>query len=115
MLRQYRDAVCRAGPQGEFDRALWLAPTSRTAATVRQQLTDGLDACLTPGVMTFDQLTKLILTSGEAPPSTFIPASTARELLRRALQSLVDQKRLSHFRDAARRAGFVDLVATHLR
>ena len=44
-------------PAGAVGRGLWLAPTSRSAAAVREQLLGGeLAACLDPGVTTFDAL-----------------------------------------------------------
>ena len=91
-LRQYRDALRQAGPIAAVDRTLWLAPTSRTAAAIRQQLVaDGLDACLAPGVMTFDQLSNIILSTGEATSVAGIKTSSARELLRRVIQTVVDR------------------------
>ncbi len=123
MLGQYRDALRQAGPPGlslsksPIDRTLWLAPTSRGAAAIRQQLVaDGLTACLSPGIMTFDQLTGLILASSErSRTAAGISPAARRELLRRVLKTIVGRGELSHFRDAARRAGFIDLVANHIR
>src|SRR5262245_20127397 len=129
MLRNYGEALQKCGPKAALDRTLWLAATSRNAAAIRRELVaDVIEACLSPGVMTFDQLTNTILAGSEATSdageqrgaaarlqTTVIPPSIARELLRRVIQSLLDRKRLSHFRESARRNGFVDLVAVHIR
>jgi ATP-dependent helicase/DNAse subunit B len=116
MVRLYREALRRAGPTGVFDRALWLAPTSRNATLIREQLlADGLDACLAPRIVTFDELTDLILATGATAPAVGLTAAMQRELLRRIIAHSLDADQLTHFADAAGRNGFVDLLAEHIR
>jgi ATP-dependent helicase/nuclease subunit B len=115
LLRQYRSAVRAAAPAA-IGRTLWIAPNERAAASVRRQIvTDGLDACLSPGVTTFDRLPNLILSSREAGPPVGISAALTRELLRRVITTLAGRGQLTHYGDAARRNGFVDLVTKHIR
>src|SRR5437763_14670088 len=66
LIGQSRAALEQA-PRTSFDRSLWLAPNGRTAAGVRDALVRrGLSACLTPGVLTFEDLTHQVLAASGA-------------------------------------------------
>jgi ATP-dependent helicase/nuclease subunit B len=97
-----------------FDRALWLAPNGRTAAAVRDELVrGGLTACLQPGVLTFEDLTAQLLAASGARLKS-VDKILQRELLRRVVASAIENRKLQFFADAARRAGFIDLIAEHI-
>ena len=113
LVRQYRTALSSSSPAGR-DRALWLAPNARTSADVRECLVRaGLDACFRPGVLTFDDLTAQILTAANVRAKA-MDAVMQRELLRRVIDLAQSAGTLTFFADAARRSGFVDLVAEHI-
>src|SRR4051812_49265582 len=82
LVGRYRAVLENASP-ASFDRALWIAPNGRTAATVRDELVrTGLTACLRTGVVTFEDLTDQVLTATNVrlkPIDTILQ----RELVRR--------------------------------
>ena len=110
-MRQYRTALER----GTVHRQLWLAPTSQAAAAVRRQLLQGgLTACFSPGITTFNQLAREVLRAGGVRVGRLEPPML-RELLRRVVESALEREALEFYADAARRPGFVDLLAEHIR
>ncbi|MEX2306349.1 MAG: UvrD-helicase domain-containing protein, partial [Pirellulales bacterium] len=124
LLQHYRDALGKTLAPREvrlsrseklaLDRVLWLAPNGRTAALVRSQLVaGGLDACLRPGIVTFHQLTDLILT--DTPERLRrLPPVAQRELLRRVINDALAANELALLAEAARRSGFILLLAEHI-
>jgi len=114
LVGKYRQILRSAG--AAVGRALWLAPTSRGAAAVREQLLQGgsLGAVLDPGVMTFASLTRRILGAIASPPRATSPFQE-RELLRRVIDSAAQANRLEYLAAMARRSSFVDLVLEHIQ
>lgn len=113
LLGQYRHALRDASPH--FGRALWLAPTSRAASAVRQQLLqDGLVACLDPGVTTFDAFTRRTLAALANPPRATSPFQE-RILLRRVIAAAASGGQLKYLAAMAHRTSFVDLVFEHIQ
>jgi ATP-dependent helicase/DNAse subunit B len=112
LLELYRSALREAAPA--VGRTLWIAPTSRSAAAVREQLVAGrLDGCLAPGVVTFDELTDRVLAEAEARIRP-ISASCQRDLIRRLVAAATCREGGSSI-TAASSSGFVDLVVDHIR
>ncbi len=109
LLDLYGSAL--AGPGGAAGlRALWIAPTSRALADVRQRLAAaGLSACLWPGVTTFDALARRILAE-RATPVTALGTAAQRDLVRGIVQAAVHDGHLTSYPTAAESAGLVDLV-----
>ncbi|MEX0585096.1 MAG: hypothetical protein WD176_00535, partial [Pirellulales bacterium] len=96
-------------------RLLWLAPSSRSVTAVREQLiARGLDACLGPGVVTFDDLAEQILFASNSKTRPISPV-LQRELLRRVIARALDGEALKFFAEAASRSGFAELLAEHIR
>jgi ATP-dependent helicase/DNAse subunit B len=94
--------------------ALWIAPTERAAAEVRQRLMSGeLTTCFAPNVMTFERFAQAIL---DASPDLVRPLSpmARRQLIRRVADEQLAAGRLSYFAGIAGTPGFVDLVAAFL-
>jgi ATP-dependent helicase/DNAse subunit B len=111
LVGQYRQILEAATTS--VGQALWLAPTSRGAAAIREQLVRGnLAACLDPGVTTFEILTRRILAATAAPPRATSPF-TERVLVRRVVDAALQSKRLDTLSAMARRSSFVDLVVEH--
>jgi ATP-dependent helicase/DNAse subunit B len=109
LVGQYRQILQTTG--SDLGRALWLAPTARSAAAIREQLlaAGSLDACLDPGVTTFDMLTRRIVsTTADAP--RVISSLQMRTLARRAIDDALAAKRLRYLATMAQRTSFVDLV-----
>ncbi len=113
LVRQYRTALSSTSP-ANIDRALWLAPNGRTAAAVRDEVVrSDLTACLHTGVITFEDLTdQVLVASGTRLKS--VDAILQREILRRVIGQALANGGLKFFADAARRSGFVGLVARHI-
>jgi ATP-dependent helicase/DNAse subunit B len=100
--------------EGRLDRTIWLAPTGRAAAAVRELLVErGLQACLRPGALTFDDLAGQVIDAAGLRPNR-LGNVAKRELLRRVVGDALDRGALSYFADGARRSGFVELVAEHI-
>ena len=94
---------------------LWIAPTGRSAARVREQLfAQGLGACLSPGVTTFDQLAAQILAESPHLLSP-INLATERNLVRRVVLRAAERGQLSCYAATAHSAAFVELVIEHIR
>ncbi|HVU87948.1 MAG TPA: PD-(D/E)XK nuclease family protein [Pirellulales bacterium] len=106
LLAGYRTAL-RAGPIGSV---LWIAPTHRSAAEVRQAiLRDELRACFKPAVMTFDQFAEQVLAASDRVVRP-ISDLAKRQILRRLIKAEAVAGRLDHFRSIAETAGLADLV-----
>ena len=106
LLARYRAALAERPPGS----ALWLAPTWRAAAEVRERLLDGtLAGCFRPGVMTFGNFAEAVLHAAELPirPMTRL---MKRELVRQIIFEQSSRGRLGHFQSIAKTAGLVDLV-----
>jgi len=113
LLDSYRHGLAASG--GRVDRAIWLSPSSRAAAAIRDELVRlAGSALLAPGVMTFDDLAKQVVVSSNLRIRAVTPA-VRRDLLRRVIATSVDAGELELFADAATRAGFVDLLVEHIR
>lgn len=107
LLAHYRLGLRRFHP-GE---CLWLAPTARSAADVRARLPGReLSACLSPGVMTFDNFAASVLRSA-ADPIYPISGVLKRQLLQRLVDEAHQLGELDYFAPIADTAGFVDLLA----
>ncbi len=110
LLRQYR-AVLRDDPAGAV---LWLAPTWRAAAAVRDRLLDAnLAGCFRPGIMTFANFAGEVL---KASPDPIRPltAGMKRQLVRQLIDEQNARGRLKHFQPIVRTGGLVDLVGEFL-
>src|SRR6187551_2842298 len=78
-------AVLNSAPALGPDRALWLAPSSRSVRAVRDlALIAGLDASLAPGIMTFDGLADAILLAAYDRSRRLTPLMQ-RDLLRQVV------------------------------
>ena len=107
LLSQYRRRL-HTQPLGT---CLWLAPSSRAAAEVRQRLAAQSDrAVLAPGISTFSRLAGELLDrfGVTARPLT---EPFKRELLERIVTEMAEQGRLSYFGPIAGRQGLIDLLA----
>lgn len=111
---EYRQIL--QSPPGAVGQALWLAPTSRGAAVVREELlrASELVAVLDPGVATFDSLTRRILGAVATPPRATSPFQE-RVLLRQVIDAAAGAKKLKYLAAMARRSSFVDLVFEHIQ
>ncbi len=106
LLNRYR-AVLKAGKPGSV---LWLAPTWRAAADVRDHiLGDDLETCWEPGVFTFDKFAQAILEASPAPIRS-LTSSMKRQLVRDLIDEQLAQGRLRYFQSIAATSGLVDLV-----
>jgi ATP-dependent helicase/nuclease subunit B len=106
LLERYR-LVLAEGPLGS---ALWLGPTHRAAANVREQLLEGdLAGCFSPQCLTFNQFaTHLLATSPlEARP---IGQPLARQILARLVRQAAGRGELRYFGPIAHTRGFLDLL-----
>jgi ATP-dependent helicase/nuclease subunit B len=127
LLSRYR-TVLRSGKPAN---ALWLAPTWRAAAEVRNSIPgDDLPACWEPGVLTFDKFAQAILESSSEPARHMgtVPFSLrenrdsslepirplTRSMKRQLVRGLIDEQlaggRLRHFSPIASTGGLVDLA-----
>jgi ATP-dependent helicase/nuclease subunit B len=114
LVGRYYDALTSAQAD-QLERNLWLSPSSRAASAVRDELiTRGTTACLGPGVLTFDELAKQVVAASNLKTRPIAPV-LERELLRRVIKAALLAGGLKFYAEAAGRAGFVDLLAEHLR
>jgi ATP-dependent helicase/DNAse subunit B len=114
LLAFYRDALRADLARSRAGTTLWLAPTERARAEVRDRLLDGsLPVVFRPNLVTFDGFADQILA---AAPQTAVPLSSAmqRILLRRIVADLIRGKRLPHFEKIAGTSGFLDLVSAFI-
>jgi ATP-dependent helicase/nuclease subunit B len=120
LLTRYRAALKASRPGS----VLWLAPTWRAAADVRDRLlADDLDACWQPGIYTFAKFAEAIVESrgtdnkrGEDPfegvlsPFRCLSGAMKRQLVRWLIDEQAAQGRLRYFQPIAGTSGLVDLV-----
>jgi ATP-dependent helicase/DNAse subunit B len=118
LTSQYRQVLQAAQPksgQPNVGRAVWLAPTVRTAMAVREALLrGGLSACLDPGVTTFQALAGRVLSGLAAPPRALSRLGT-HVLLRQVTDAALDNGRLKFLAQAGRRGSFVELLDEHFQ
>jgi ATP-dependent helicase/nuclease subunit B len=94
---------------------VWLAPSSRAAAAIRDELAAKADSTiLTPGVMTFDDLARKVV-AASGVKTRLVSSSIRRDLLRRVVAKSVAANELELFAEAAGQTGFVDLLVEHIR
>lgn len=111
LLARYREALARRGAP---NRVLWIAPTGRSAAHVRDRLLcEKLPACFSPGVATFDRFAESVLQASEVEIRP-IGEQTKRQLLRRLLDAARDGDQLRHFKAIAASDGLVELAAAFI-
>src|SRR5207302_1337444 len=114
LLSSYRDALRFGIEQLRPGKTLWLSPTHRAQAQIRDLLLDGsLPVVLRPNLATFDDFADQVLA---AAPRSVAPLSPAmqRVLLRRIVADLARRKDLSHFEKIAGTSGFLDLVSAFI-
>jgi ATP-dependent helicase/nuclease subunit B len=107
LLEQYRAKLAEIVPGA----VLWLAPTWRASAAVRDRLLGpNLVGCFRPAIMTFANFAAAVL---EASPDPIRPLSgpLKRQLVRRLLDEQNAAGRLKHFRPIVHTSGLVDLVS----
>jgi ATP-dependent helicase/nuclease subunit B len=105
LLAGYRAVLAENVPNS----AIWLCPTWRVAADVRQRLLASGGGCFSPGVVTFEKFAQSVL---ESAPEPIRPISSLmkRLLVRRLIDELEAQGRLKYFQPIARCGGLVDMV-----
>jgi ATP-dependent helicase/DNAse subunit B len=114
LLSSYRDALRLGIERIRLGTTLWLSPTHRAKAEVRDRLLDGsLPVVFRPNLATFDDFAEQVLA---AAPRSVAPLSPAmqRILLRRIVADLARRKQLPHFEKIAGTSGFLDLVAAFI-
>ncbi len=114
LLSLYRDALRSGLARSRPGTTLWLAPTQRAQAEIRDRLLDAsLPVVFRPHLATFDDFADQILA---AAPRSVTPLSPAmqRVLLRRIVADLIRDGRLPHFEKIAETSGFLDLVAAFI-
>lgn len=114
LVDHYRVAL-KATQSAGLDRVLWLAPSSRSVAAVRDLVVaHDFEACLAPGIMTFDALADAILLAANVRVRPVAPVMQ-RDRWQRVIATALGAGALKHFADAARRPGFADGLAEHIR
>ena len=97
LLARYREALAERPPGS----TLWLAPTWRAAAEVRDRLLDGtLAGCFAPGVMTFAKFAQAVLHAARLPIRP-VGRLMKRELVRQIIGQQSARGRLRHFQSIA--------------
>ena len=123
LLSRYRVALAAGPPRT----TLWIAPTHRAAALVRERLLDQgsaggaqqagdglagegrLAACFSPAVMTFDQFARQVVAAGEQPVQP-LSHLMKRQFIARLIRAACDTGKLNHFGPIAHTSGLLDLV-----
>ncbi|MFV2067345.1 MAG: PD-(D/E)XK nuclease family protein [Pirellulales bacterium] len=106
LLARYRQAI-RSGQPGE---TLWIAPTFRSAADVRDRLlADRFDACFQPGIVTFERFVDSVLDAAEEEIRP-IGRPLKRQLIRSLIAEAEVAGQLSYFASIADTDGLVNLV-----
>ena len=105
LLARYRDVLGGGRPGA----ALWLAPTWRAAAEVRERLLEGLPGVFSPGVMTFEKFADAVLETSPLPvrPMTQL---MKRQVIRHLIDVELGAGHLEHFGPIARTGGLVNLI-----
>jgi ATP-dependent helicase/DNAse subunit B len=115
LLELYRHAQQAAARAGRIGRCLWIAPTSRAAGLIREKLAAcGESAYLSPGVTTFDGLSRAILVDARTHWNP-IAATVQRELLRNLVAQATEAGLLRRLSAIASRSGFIDQLVEHIR
>lgn len=105
-LGRYRDIQTQQPLGG----VLWLAPTWRAAAAVRDRLFENAFAgCFRPGIHTFHKYAEVVLRTAKHPIRE-IDRLTKRELVRQLVAGQLANGRLRYFRSIAGTSGLVDLI-----
>ncbi len=111
LLAEYRAVLGLALRALRPGTALWLAPTHRVQSSIRERLIDEtLPAVFRPNVLTFDGFADQVLMAVPEAVSG-LSSGMQRVLLRRVVDKLLREGRLTHFRSIAATRGFLDLVA----
>ena len=110
LLSAYRRQLAD-GPIGS---TLWLCPTHRSASAIGQQLVDTeLVGCLSPNLLTFNQLARHVLAAA-APKMRPLSAPLVRSIVQRLIDASVKAGRLNYFAPIAKTSGFLDLVVAFI-
>jgi ATP-dependent helicase/DNAse subunit B len=108
LLSRYRAAMQYDHP----GTALWLAPTWRGVAEVRNHILNSeFHACWQPGVYTFDKFAQVILGQPIQPLTHFVK----RQLMRHLIGRQIAGGRMEYFRPIALTGGLADLVCELIR
>lgn len=106
LLKRYRQLLAEQ-PLGSV---LWLVPTYRAAAVIREQLlTPGLPGCLRPNVVTFAQFAESILRASQFRIRP-VTALMKRHLLRTIVERGLADARLPYFEPIVQSSGFLNLL-----
>ncbi|MBN1852534.1 MAG: exodeoxyribonuclease V subunit gamma, partial [Pirellulales bacterium] len=116
LMDRLRRQVVKIQQQGmPFSGMLWIAPTVRAAAAIRDRLLGGsISACLGVSVLTFDQFADRIV---RASSQQIRPISRVlqRYLLRQFICDAVRHGQFKHFHAIAETEGFLDLALDFIR
>jgi len=106
LLTEYRRLLA----SGTVGCALWLAPTRRAAACVRDQLlAGGFNACFSPNALTFAEFARTVVNASPRELRAVSPL-IARQLLRRSIEDVRAKKGLAYFEPIAETPGMLDLL-----
>src|SRR5262245_29794731 len=114
LLSSYRAALRLGIEHLQPGQTLWLSPTHRAQAEIRDRLLDGtLPVAFRPNLATFDDFADQVLAGA---PRSVTPLSPAMQLilLRRIVADLSQRKSLPHFEKIARTSGLLDLVSSFI-
>lgn len=113
LLHRYRrSSIGGGGAADGFRSRVWLSPTTRAAAAIRDGMAQFEGACLTPGITTFDGLSRQVL-NASSRRFRIISRVMQRELLRQTVANAIRNGQLTMYGAAAQQASFVDLLTTH--
>src|SRR5262245_40557148 len=111
LLSSYRAALRLGIEHLRPGQALWLSPTHRAQAEIRDRLLDGtMPVGFRPNLATFDDFAEQVLAAAPRSVTPLTPAMQ-RILLRRIIADLFRRKSLPHFERIAGTSGFLDLVS----
>jgi ATP-dependent helicase/nuclease subunit B len=112
MLAVYRKTLTAAAAAGTPASTLWLAPTRRAVEQVRDRLLgEGLDACFSPNLKTFDQLSSDVIARADASDEIHrIDDRMKRRLIEGLVRRADAAGELRHFGPIAQTPGFIDLA-----
>ncbi len=111
LLDRYRE-ILNQQPIGS---ALWLSPTHRSAATIRQLvLADAMPGCFSPNCLTFEQYASRVLDASEIKARP-LSLSLMRQILARLIDEALERGRLRYFAPIARTPGLLDLLVQFIQ
>ncbi len=111
LLDHYRQVLANQPPGA----ALWLAPTHRGVAVVRDLLlADPLAGCFSPNCLTFDGFAGRVLEASTLAGRS-IGLLTERQILRRLIDLAIQGRQLDYFAPIARTPGFLQLLVQFVR